>query len=246
MGVNREACSLDLFLGGRIIAAQPKEGFRAGHDTVLLAAAIPADAGSSVLELGAGAGIASLCLASRVSGTQVQGIEIDSGLVEIANENAVRNGMADRVGFVTGDVQQFGDAAATFAHVFFNPPFHPPDGTGSQIARRELAKRDCGSSIAAWTTTAIRLCKTGGTVTAILRADRAQEVLAAAESHWRLIFPLYPRRGEAAKRAIVQVIPGQAGGLHYASGLVLHREDGGNKEEAEAVLRGGEALRMCP
>ena len=246
MGVSREACTLDRFLGGRIIAAQPKEGFRAGHDTVLLAAAVPAEAGASVLELGAGAGIASLCLASRVPAAQVHGIEIDSGLVEIANENAARNGMADRVSFLTGDVQQFGDAGAPFAHVFFNPPFHRPDGTESPIGRRELAKRDCGSGVADWTTTALRICKTGGTVTAILRADRAHEMLEAAEGHWRLLFPLYARQGAAAKRAIVRIIPGQAGGVHYGSGLVLHREDGRNSEDAEVVLRGAGALRLCP
>jgi hypothetical protein len=54
--------TLDGFLGGRLSIAQPRRGFRAGHDTVLLAASIPAPAGSHVLELGSGAGVASLCL----------------------------------------------------------------------------------------------------------------------------------------------------------------------------------------
>ena len=51
-------------LGGRVKARQPDQGFRGGHDAVFLAAAVPGG-GASVLELGAGAGSASLCLAAR-------------------------------------------------------------------------------------------------------------------------------------------------------------------------------------
>ena len=70
-------CTLDRFLGGRIVAAQPKTGFRAGHDSVLLAAAIPDDPGGKVLELGSGAGIASICFAWRAANSSVRGVEID-------------------------------------------------------------------------------------------------------------------------------------------------------------------------
>lgn len=60
--------SHDQFLGGRLMVAQPKTGYRAGVDPVLLAASVPAVRGESVLELGCGVGVASLCLAARVPG----------------------------------------------------------------------------------------------------------------------------------------------------------------------------------
>jgi len=243
--VTLEAYTVDRFLGGAIVVAQPKQGFRAGHDTVLLAAAVPGEAGTSVLELGAGAGIASLCLASRVRRLRVQGIEIDPELVNIANENAARNGLADRVGFVTGDAQRFREAAVQFSHVFFNPPFHPVQGTVSHLSGRDRSKRDSGSAIAAWTSTAIQMCEYGGTVTAILRADRVHEMLAVAGENASLVFPLYPRKDEPPKRMIVQITLGKVRSFHYSSGLILHC-DNGSTDEAEAVLRGGEALRMCP
>jgi hypothetical protein len=78
--------TLDRFLGGRLTITQPKKGFRAGHDTVLLAATVPAEAGSHCLELGAGTGVASLCLAARIPGVFVLGLEIDQDLVRLANE----------------------------------------------------------------------------------------------------------------------------------------------------------------
>ena len=56
----------ETFLDGRVRVDQPQGGFRSGLDAVMLAAAIPALPGQAALELGAGAGTVSLCLAARV------------------------------------------------------------------------------------------------------------------------------------------------------------------------------------
>ena len=57
--VKPQSPTLDAFLGGRLALLQPKGGFRAGLDSVILGASIrPGTA--SVLDLGAGAGTAAL------------------------------------------------------------------------------------------------------------------------------------------------------------------------------------------
>ena len=50
--------SADKFLCGRLNLLQPRRGYRAATDPVLLAAACPAIAGESVLDMGCGAGAA--------------------------------------------------------------------------------------------------------------------------------------------------------------------------------------------
>ena len=237
----KEPATLDRFLGGRLLIAQPEHGFRAGHDTVFLAAAVPAENGSQVLELGSGAGAASLCLAARVSGAQIRGVEIDPGLVTLANENAARNAMAARVRFEAGDAAAMTDAT-TFDHVFFNPPFHPPTGQRSPRRARARAMHDDGDVLARWTRTALALTRAGGTVTAILPANRVDEMLPAKAG--AILFPLFPHTGEPPKRAIVQIVKDSTAPFRTASGLVLHEADGRNTDAAEAVLRHGAELRL--
>jgi tRNA1Val (adenine37-N6)-methyltransferase len=238
--VSGEPFTLDRFLGGRLVAAQPRSGFRAGHDTVLVAAAVPAQSDCRVLELGAGAGVASLCLAARVSGVQVLGIEVDAALVVLANENAARNGLDERVRFEQGDVASLSHVEG-FDHVFFNPPFHPTSGQQSPNAARARAMRS-EDALVQWTRVALGLTRPGGTVTAIIRADRAVEMLAVNSG--AVLFPLFPHEGEAPKRAIVQIVKGSTAPLRDARGLILHEKDGRNSDAAEAVLRHGEALRL--
>lgn len=71
-----EELTQDRFLDGRLLVAQPRRGYRAAMDPVLLAAACPARPGQAVLELGCGAGVASLCLGWRVPDLRLAGLEL--------------------------------------------------------------------------------------------------------------------------------------------------------------------------
>ena len=69
----------DALLGGRIRLLQPPRGYRVAVDAVLLAAAVDAAPGDRVLDLGAGVGAVGLCLAARVPGCTIVGIELQPG-----------------------------------------------------------------------------------------------------------------------------------------------------------------------
>ena len=86
-----EGLTRDAFLGGALSVWQPRRGYRAGIDPVLLAAAVPAVAGQSVLELGCGAGVASLCLGRRVPGLVLHGVEIQQDYANLARRNGAEN-----------------------------------------------------------------------------------------------------------------------------------------------------------
>jgi tRNA1(Val) A37 N6-methylase TrmN6 len=233
----------DTFLGGRVIVRQPVSGFRSGLDAVMLAAAVPARATDEILELGSGAGAASLCLAKRAR-CSVYGLEIDPALTGLADENAAENELEARVRFTAGDVMDVPPALRrAFDHAMCNPPFHDDEGRASPDEARARALQDRGS-LGDWLKEGMRRVVSNGTFTTILRADRLGEALVALGSYGVSVFPLWPRKDEAAKRVIVQVLKSSRAPLAILPGLVLHESDGRYTRAANAVLRDGEALQI--
>lgn len=229
------------FLDGKVTVGQPEDGFRSGTDAVLLAAAVPAAPGQSVLELGAGAGAAALCLLYRVPGLALTGVEIDAGLAARAQANAAANGMTAQ--FTTGDILDLPPSLRRdFDHVLSNPPFHDGGQQSPDVARAR-ALSDAGS-LSQWLSTGLQRTVSGGFFTAIIRADRTPEALAALGQRGVHLLPLWPRAGMAAKRVILLARKGSRAPFALLPGLVLHEADGRYTRETDAILRDGGPLAM--
>jgi tRNA1(Val) A37 N6-methylase TrmN6 len=240
----------DRLLGGRVRLRQPARGYRVAIDPILLAAAVPAKAGDTALDAGAGTGAASLCLATRVAGCRITGLEIQPALQRLASDNATHNGLDGQVEVVQGDLGRPppGLAGAVFSQVMTNPPYLTTQAaTASPIRERQLASLEHGLDLAGWLQACLRLLAPGGVLTLIHRADRLAEMLAGLEGSLGdlVVFPLWPRRGDhPARRVLVQGRKGSHGPLILAPGLILHADDGRFSAGAEAVLRHGEALAL--
>ena len=143
----------DAFLGGRLQLWQPAEGYRAATDPVLLAAACPAGPGARVLDLGCGVGTAALCLATRVPGLQLAGLEIQPFYADLARRNAAKAAVDFEI--VTGDLARMPAALRQpFDHVIANPPYYPRHGTPSPDPGRAMALSG-GPPLAAWIDAAV-------------------------------------------------------------------------------------------
>ncbi len=237
------AVTEDALLGGRIRLCQPRDGFRAAIDSVLVAAATPAAPGDSVFEPGAGAGAAALCLAHRV-GCRVVGIELQPDLVRLAGDNARRNGLGDRIDVMVGDIARPPPRIEPggFAHVMMNPPHHVAERVDiSPNAGRAVANAEGAAGLALWLDAGLRMLVRRGTLTLVHRADRLDEILALLRGRAGeiVVFPLWPgAAAKPAKRVIVRARKEARTPLRLAPGLVLHGDDGAYTARADAVLRG--------
>jgi tRNA1(Val) A37 N6-methylase TrmN6 len=246
--------STDDFLGGRISVVQPRKGHRAGSDAVLLAASVPARAGERVLDIGAGSGVAGLCLLARVRGVDVTAVEIDAGLAALAARNAAANGFAGQFRSIAADVTSPGKALAAsglkrefYHHLIANPPFYAERSVReAPDSARATAHVMREGDLAAWVRFFAAMAAPNGVLTLIHRPDCLGELLTLLEGRFGsvAVFPLFSRSGEAATRIIVQAKKGSRAGSSLLPGLVLHDADGGYTEAAEAVLRGGAALNL--
>jgi len=241
------APSEDTLLGGRVRLRQPVAGFRAAIDPVFLAAAVPAAAGESVLDLGCGVGAAALCLLARQAGVRVTGLEIQADAVRLAHENAHLNGVADRFLPITGDIVRLPPrlAPGSFHHVMCNPP-HLPRATGTASANpsRETAKGEGAAGLADWIAVAMAMVRPRGSVSVVHRADRLEALLAgfAGRAGDIVIYPLWPGGDKPAKRIIIRARKDIASPTRLCAGMVLHDPDGGFTAAATAVLRDAAAL----
>jgi tRNA1(Val) A37 N6-methylase TrmN6 len=207
----------------------------------MLAAAVPD--GRNALELGAGVGTASLCLAARLAGISVTGIEIDPSLAKLANENAAANGMAERARFVAADVFALPlEFKREYDAVLMNPPFHG-EGQSSPDPSRARALMDRGA-LRDWLEAGVKRTVSGGSFTAILRADRLNEALTALPETGVIVYPLWPKAGEPARRVLVQLRKGGRAPFCLLPGLILHEASGVYTPDADVVLRGEAALAL--
>ncbi len=234
----------DAFLCGRLQLWQPRRGYRAATDPVLLAACVDARAGQRVLDLGCGAGAASLCLAARVPGLVHAGLEVQPDYADLARRNAARNAVAMHV--VTGDVAAIPrDLRIDFDHVMSNPPYYPPGGTPSPDAGRAAALQ-VATPITTWVAAGMRRLAPGGWLTMIIAADLLPDALSLAPH--AAILPLAPREGRSAPRVILQVRKTGKRPFRLLAPFVIHAGPAhdGDRESytpaANAVLREGGSL----
>jgi tRNA1(Val) A37 N6-methylase TrmN6 len=238
-----------MLLGGRVRLRQPKSGYRVAIDPVLLAAAVPASSVDTVLDVGCGVGAAALCLATRVPGCRVTGIDMQRDLVRLASDNVVLNDLFGRVSAMQGDLLRPPPRLepGSFAHVMANPPYLEADSaTAPSSPGRAAAQLEGEADLAAWVRFALTMARPKGCLTFIHRADRLEQLLGqlAGRAGEIAVFPLWPGAGKPAKRVIVHARKGVGTPTRLLPGLMLHEPDGRYTAAADAVLRGGEALAL--
>lgn len=227
----------DALLGGRVRLLQPNRGYRVAIDAVLLAAAVDAAPGERILDLGAGVGAVGLCLAARLPGCSVVGIELQPALAELAERNANLNGMADRVQTVVHDLAKPLPAdLGRFDHVVTNPPYLAAAvADPSPDPSKALATVESSADLARWLAVATAAAEPAGTLLIIHRSDRLDEILGhLGRLGWG---DVTVKRLPPAARILVRARRADRPTRRDAPALTLHRPGGGYTDEAEAILR---------
>jgi tRNA1(Val) A37 N6-methylase TrmN6 len=248
----KDGLTQDAFLDGRLTILQPAKGYRAGVDPVLLAAAVPAISGQSVLDLGCGVGVASLCLGARVAGLKLTGIEVQREYADLARQNAAANDIALEV--VTADLTAppFALRQRRFDHVIANPPYHDRTTSTASVNPGRDTALGGKSFLSDWIGFASRRLAPSGHLTLIQRIERLPEILAALDGRLGsvVVRPLVARRNRAATLCLVQAKKGGRAAFQLSSALIMHDGDkhlAGTTDfsaELHEILRNAAELRV--
>lgn len=244
----------DYFLGDRLQIRQPRQGYRAGIDAVLLAASVEdgARGPKSLLDIGAGVGTVGLCAAVRIRDLRVTLLERAPELCELARTNIAANGLAGRAHVVAAEV---GTSAAELARgglveerfdiCVANPPYHDESaGTPARNALKSVSHAMPADALEDWARFMARMIRPGGRATIIHKAEALPRVLAAFTPRFgnTLVFPVFPRSGESAIRIIVSGVKGSRAPQEMRPGIVMHGPGQDFTPEATAILRNGAGL----
>lgn len=250
--VKHETRTRDAFLGGRLTLSQPRNGFRAGQDSVLLGAAVSGGT-KSLLDIGAGVGTAGLVALTLGCAEHATLAERDMLALELAGLNVAENSLDQRAQVVAVDISAVGSARRAaglvenaYDCVIANPPyFVAGQGTLAPQSDRADARHMEVEALDLWARCAAGSAKAGGTAIFIYPADGLAALLAAVTPRFGAvtILPLASRPGMAATRILVRGKKGSRAPLTLLATRALHGHEGnGFAPEFEGIFRGEAVL----
>lgn len=250
--VKHQTVTRDAFLGGRLTLSQPRSGFRAGSDSVLLGTAVSAGTGR-LLDLGAGVGTAGLVALALGLAESADLIERDEATLELARDNIAANRLSERARALAVDIlakgaerKALGLMDNAYDTVIANPPyFGAGQGTRAPDATRADARHMEANALDTWVKCAASCAAPDGTAIFIYPAEGLADLLAAFDRRFGAltILPLSPRPGDAATRIILRGKKGSRAPLTLLATRALHGTEGNAyAPEFDAILRGEAVL----
>ncbi len=236
------ASTQDTVYQGRVTLVQPEAGFRAGFDSLALAAALPELGKGEALELGCGSGGALLPAAFRLPGVHFTGVEQEAAMAALAREGAGLNGFGGRVRIETEEASVFVQGQENrFDLVFANPPYFEP-GKISAPGEGKAGAYIESLSLEGWVKAMLFAAKPRAPVVMIHRAAELARILAQLDRQAGeiVVLPVASKVDEPARRVLVRARKGlKRGPLTLLAPLATHTgEDGARTRAAQAIVEG--------
>ncbi|RJR14949.1 MAG: tRNA1(Val) (adenine(37)-N6)-methyltransferase [Nitrospiraceae bacterium] len=221
---------------------QAKDGYRFSIDAVLLENYISAKRLHKGVELGAGSGIISILLASRLKGPKIIAVEVQGPLAERARRNVSLNNLDDRIEIVANDMRALKKMfpANTFDFVFSNPPFRKPKtGRLSIYEERAVARHEIEITLPDLIKTASYLLKHSGRFYLIyhpFRLAELVELLRKARLEPKRMRFVHSKEGDEAKMVLIEAVKGSGTWLKIDPPLYLYEKGNEYTLEMKAIL----------
>lgn len=138
-------CGFEITVNRHALVPRPETELLAETGWKFLAAPKPGEGGSTLnaqpstaFDFGTGTGCIAIALAAKVPAARITALEISPEALALARENALKNNVADRIEFLSGDGLATVPAGRSFDLVISNPPYIP----SAEIATLEPEVKD--------------------------------------------------------------------------------------------------------
>lgn len=208
---------------------QKTHGFRFSIDAVLLSHFITPTLNKRqrLLDLGTGSGVMPLLLAAQYDKLQIDGIELQSDIADMATRSVLYNHMEQHIQIYHQDLTELPKSfEQQYDFVISNPPFFPV-GTGKQNPNTQiaLARHELACTLEQLIQCAFRTLKDRGHFAVIHRAERLTELLALCQQYrlapYRLRM-IHPTLDQPANLILMEAIKDGKNGIHIMPPLAIY------------------------
>lgn len=226
----------DTIFDGKVSCSQHVKGYRYSIDAILAAHFHAPSWGEKILDIGAGCGIISLIMMYRWKERidQIQSLEIQPALKDLANSNYSRNGFSDKCKCQLGDVRNILGTfkAESFTYVICNPPYYTMrSGRQSIDGEAKRARHQIDVGIDDFTGAAASVVQNRGTVVFIYPAESVIELTTSLQKNRLIVKNIqlvysYPSSGDA-RMVIIRSVKNGGPGVKIAEPFYIYSEKNG-------------------
>lgn len=208
---------------------QKTHGFRFSIDAVLLSHFIEPTANKTqhLLDLGTGSGVMPLLLAARYDKLQIDGVELQPDIANMAARSVQYNHMEQQIHIYQQDLTQLPKSfEQQYDFVISNPPFFQV-GSGKQNPNMQiaLARHELACTLEQLIQCAFRTLKDRGHFAVIHRAERLTELLSLCQKHrfapYRLRM-IHPTLDQPANLVLMEAIKDGKNGISILPPLAIY------------------------
>ncbi|SRR3712207_5709792 len=194
---------------------QEKEGFRFGHDVVLLADFIVefAKIQQKNLEIGTGNGILPVLLTQKgFASKEYCAVDILESNIRLAEKNAKENGVSAR--FICEDIRHFSEKNL-YHQIFANPPYMKQDGKIQNLNKNKaIARHEIHLSLEEFVSSVKKLLAPIGVLYMVYRSQRLQELFENFSKYQLYVSKIqfvYHQNGKVSNLVLLEVYKGKKG-----------------------------------
>ncbi|USB33289.1 tRNA1(Val) (adenine(37)-N6)-methyltransferase [Paenibacillus sp. YPG26] len=210
---------------------QSDEVFSFSMDAVLLARFASVPKHGRILDLCTGNGVVPLLLTTRTE-AQIEGIEIQERLADMADRSVRMNGLGDRIKIRLGDLRELVNETGhgVYDAITVNPPYMPLRAGEIKLnTHQAIARHEIHCSLEEVIQASMRLLRNGGKVTMVHKPQRLGEIISLLRQYRlepKVIRFVHPRKHMEANIVLIEALRDGKPDLRILPPLIVYQEDG--------------------
>ncbi|HEY4390308.1 MAG TPA: tRNA1(Val) (adenine(37)-N6)-methyltransferase [Paenibacillus sp.] len=234
---------VDDLLTHNLSIIQSEQVFSFSMDAVLLARFANIPKYGRILDLCSGNGVIPILLSTRTN-AQIEGIEIQPRLADMARRSVEMNGLTERINIMEGDLRDLAKEGGNgiYDAITVNPPYMPLTGGDLKHSEHQsIARHEIHCTLEDVAQASMRLVKPGGKISMVHKPQRLGDIITMFRKYRmepKVIQFVHPRAQSEANMVLVEAHRDGKPDVKILPPLIVYQENGEYCQEVMDIYYG--------